>query len=84
MPPYLPLLSFLGRVKAHFKCQPNSSTADVKMEIPVLVQSQKPSILSSTSLQMGKTAAVEQSRRKANMIARGDGKFDPKGNLVVR
>ena len=43
------------------------------------------SILSSTSFLMGKTfwgvvsAAVEQSRRKANMVAQGDGKFDPRG-----
>ena len=55
------------------------------MEIPVLVRSLKSSILSSTSFQMGKTfwwvvsAAVEQSRRKANMVARGDGKFGPWG-----
>ena len=59
------------------------SAADVKKEIPVLVRSLKPSILSTTSLQMDKTfwgmgrAAVEQSRRKANMVARGDGKFGP-------
>ena len=59
------------------------SEADVKMEIPVLVQSLKSSILSSTSFQMGKifwgvvSAAVEQSRHKANMVAQGDGKFDP-------
>ena len=59
------------------------SAADVKMEIPVLVRSLKSSILSSTSFQMGKTfwevenAAVEQSRRKANMVAQGDGKFGP-------
>ena len=59
--------------------------ADVKMEIPVLVWSLKSSILSSTSLQMGKTfwgvvsAAEEQSRRKANMVAQGDGKFGPWG-----
>ena len=57
--------------------------AVVKMEIPVLVQSPKSSILSSTSFQMGKTfwgvesAAVEQSRRKANIVAQGDGKFGP-------
>ena len=49
------------------------SAADVKMEILVLVRSLKSSILSSTSIQMGKTfwgvgsAAVEQSRGKANM-----------------
>ena len=53
------------------------------MEIPVLVRSLKSSILSSTSFQMDKTvwgvvsAAVEQSRCKANMVAQGDGKFDP-------
>ena len=61
------------------------SGADVKMEIPVLVRSLKSSILSSTSFQRGKTfrgvvsAAVEQSRRKANMVAQGDGKFGPRG-----
>ena len=61
------------------------SAADVKMEIPVLVWSLKSSILSSTSLQRDKTfwgevsAAVEQSRRKANMVAQGDGKFGPWG-----
>ena len=59
------------------------SAADVKMEIPVLVRLLKSSILSSTSFQMGKTswgvvsAAVEQSRHKANMVAQGDGKFGP-------
>ena len=59
--------------------------ADVKMEIPVLVRSLKSSILSSTRFQMGKTfwgvvsAAVEQSRRKVNMVAREDGKFGPRG-----
>ena len=63
----------------------NASAADVKMEIPVLMRSLKSSILSSTSLQMGKTfwgvvnAAVEQSRRKANMVAREDGKFGTLG-----
>ena len=47
----------------------------------VLMRSLKSSILSSTSFQMGKTfwwvvsAAVEQSRGKANMVAQGDGKF---------
>ena len=57
--------------------------ADVKMEIPVLLRSLKSSILSSISFQMGKTfrevvsAAVEQSRRKANMVARGDRKLGP-------
>ena len=55
------------------------SAADVKMEIPVLVRS-----LKSTSFLMGKTiwgvvsAAVEQSRRKANKVAQGDGKFGPR------
>ena len=59
------------------------SAADVKMEIPVLVRSLKSSILRSTSLQRDKTfwgvvsAAVEQSRREANMVAQGDGKFGP-------
>ena len=53
------------------------------MEMLVLVLSLKSSILSSTSFQMGKTfwgvvsAAVEQSRRKASMVAQGDGKFVP-------
>ena len=57
--------------------------ADVKMEIPVLIRSLKSCILSSTSLQMDNTfwevvsAAVEQSRRNANMVAQGDGKFGP-------
>ena len=61
------------------------SAADVKMEIPILEQLLKSSILSSTRLQMDKTfwgvvsAAVEQSRCKANMVARGDGKFGPWG-----
>ena len=56
------------------------------MEIPVLVWSLKSSILSSTISQLDDTfwevlsAAVEQStRRKANMVAQGDGKFDPLG-----
>ena len=59
------------------------SAADVEMEIPVLVQSLKSSILSSTSFQLDKTvwgvvsAAVEQSRRKANLVTQGDGKFGP-------
>ena len=61
------------------------AAADVKMEIPVLVQSLKSSILSSTSFQKGTAfwgvvrAAVEQSRHKANMVAQGDGKFDARG-----
>ena len=51
------------------------------MEIPVLVRSLKSSILSSINFHMSKTvwgvgsAAVEQSRRKVNMVAQGDGKF---------
>ena len=55
------------------------------MDIPVLIRSLKSSILSSTSFQTGKTfwwvvsAAVEQSRRKANTVARGDVKFGPRG-----
>ena len=56
------------------------------MEIAVLVWSLKSSILSWTSLQMDKTfwgvvsaAVVEKSRRRANMVARGDGKFGPWG-----
>ena len=63
----------------------NESAADVKMEIPVIVQSVKSSTLSSTNLQMGKafwgvlSAAVEQSKRRANMVAQGNGKFGPIG-----
>ena len=55
------------------------------MEIPVLVWSLKSSIWSSTSFPMGKTfwgvlsAAVEQSRGKASMVAQGDGKFGSRG-----
>ena len=51
----------------------------------VLVRSLKSSIFSSTSFHMGKTfwgvvtAAVEQSRGKANTVAQGDGKFGPRG-----
>ena len=50
-----------------------------------LVRSLKSSILSSTSFPMDKTvrgvvsAAAEQSRHKASMVARGDGKFGPWG-----
>ena len=61
------------------------SAADVKMEIPVLVWSLMSSILSSISFQRDNTlwgvvsAAVEQSRRTANMVALGDGKFGPRG-----
>ena len=59
------------------------SAPDVKMEIPVPVQSLKSSIMSSTSFQVGKTfrgvvsAAVEQYSRKARMVVQGDGKFGP-------
>ena len=60
------------------------SAANVRMELPVLVQSLKSSILSSTSLQMdtflrsGECCCKEQSRRnKANMVAWGDEKFGP-------
>ena len=55
------------------------------MEIPVLVRSLKSSILSSARFQMCKTlwgvgsASVEQSRREANLVAQGDGKFGPGG-----
>ena len=61
------------------------SAADVKMEIPVLVQPLKSSILRSACFKKGKTvwgvasAAVKQSRLKANMVAQGDGKFDSRG-----
>ena len=67
------------------KYPPFLSAADVKMEIPVLVQSLTSRILSSTSFQMGETlwgvgsAAVEQSKRKANMVAQEIGKFGPGG-----
>ena len=60
-----------------------SSAADVKMEIPVLERSLKSSILRPTCLQMDKniwgvgSVTVEQSRRKANMVTQGDGKFRP-------
>ena len=53
------------------------------MAIPALVQLLKPSRLSSISFQMDKTfwgvvsAAVEQSRLKASMVAQADGKFGP-------
>ena len=63
------------------------SAADVRMEIPVLGRSLMSSILSSTSLQMDKTfwgvvsTAVEQPSRRANMVARGDGKLGPWGWL---
>ena len=60
------------------------STADDKLELPVIIRSQESSILSSTSFQlyntfqgMASTAIVEKSRRKANMAAPGDGKFAP-------
>ena len=59
------------------------SAADIKMEITVLVQALKSSILSSTSFRWIKnlveSAAVEQSSRKANIVAQGDGKFGPRG-----
>ena len=60
-------------------CLPGGSVADVKMEIPVLVRSLKSSNWSLASFQLDDTfwgvasAAVEQSRRKANMVAQGDG-----------
>ena len=47
------------------------------------IHSLKPSILSLTSFQMYETfwgvvsGVVEQSRRKANTVAQGDGKFSP-------
>ena len=59
------------------------------MEIPALVRSLKSSTLSSTSYQMNETfwgavsAAVEKSRRKANMVTPGaeaDPKFPPTQN----
>ena len=59
------------------------SSAKVKMEIPILARSLKSSILSSTSFYLDnifwrvESAAVGQSRRKANMVAQGD------GNLVL-
>ena len=61
------------------------SVADVKMEIPVLVQSLKSSTMSSTSLQLDKTfrgvlsAAVQSNQGlKANMVDQGDGNFSSK------
>ena len=62
---------------------------NVKMEIPVHVQTLKSSILSLTSSQMDKTfwgvisVAVEQSRRKANMVAQGHGKFASRANTRI-
>ena len=59
------------------------SSAHVKMEVPVLIQSLKSSILSLTSFQLDKTfqgvgsAAVEQLRCKANMVAQGEVIFGP-------
>ena len=53
------------------------------MEMPVLVRTLKSSILNSTNFQTDETfwgvgsAAVEQSRCKANMVAQGDGTFGP-------
>ena len=61
----------------------HSNVADFKIEITVLVETLKSSILSSTSFELDKTfrgvasAAVEQSRRRANIVARGDGEFGP-------
>ena len=61
------------------------SAAVVKMEIPVLVRSLKSSITSLNSVQMGKTfwgvvsAAVEQSRREASLVAQEDRKLGPRG-----
>ena len=63
--------------------------ANVKMEIPAPVRLLKSSILSSTSFQMDNTfwgvgsAAVEQSRRKDNMVAQGDGNFGPEADPRV-
>ena len=60
------------------------TAADGKIKIPNIVRSLKSSILSTTSFQMGETfwgvasAAVEQSRRKANVVAQGNGKFGPR------
>ena len=63
------------------------SVADVKVEIPALLRSLKSSILRSTSFPMNKTfwgvasAAFEQSRHKANMVAQGHGKkFGPEAD----
>ena len=57
------------------------------MEIPVLVRSLKSTILSSTSSQMNKTvwevlsaASSKQSRHKANVVAKGDGKIGPEAD----
>ena len=58
-----------------------TSGCDVKMEIPVLVRSLKSSTLGSTSFQLGNisggvvSAVVEQSRRRADMVALGHGKI---------
>ena len=75
----LPLSGLVTRPNNSSQIKPYRASwklaAVVKMEIPVLVRSMKSSILSSTSFQMGKTfwgvvrAAVDQSRRKANMVA---------------
>ena len=72
-----------AQTSPHPVCVVLQSASDVKMEIPVLAQSLQSSILILTSFQMSKTfwglvsAAIEQSRRKANMVAQGDGKFGP-------
>ena len=68
----------LGQVMPHAV---NLSAADVKMEIPVLVQSLRSCILISTSFKMDDTfckvvsASIEQSRRTVNMVSQGNGKF---------
>ena len=70
---------------AFYHSTESQSAADVKMEIPALIQLLKSSIVSLTSFLMGKTfwwvvsAAVEQSRRKPNIVAQGDRKFYPWG-----
>ena len=70
-------------LKMSFIHAPHTSAADGKMEIPVLIRSLKSSILSSTSSQFDDTfwgamsAAVEQSRRRANIVAQGYRKFGP-------
>ena len=55
--------------------------------MPVLVRSLKSRIVSSASFQLDKTfwgsrgsAAVDLSRRKANMVDQGDGKFGPEAD----
>ena len=62
------------------------SSTDVKIKILVLIRLLKSSILSSTSFQTDQTfcgvgsAAVEQYRHKANMVAPADGKFGAEAN----